>query len=165
MATLFFEPSLLKSREPDAEPDTEIDARRTVIAQWLYWSRQIRPGEELQSLYGEPVWDLLLDLYINEKSGKTISVSSLCFGTGVPNTTGLRYLAALEKSGWISRTPDPADRRRVWINLLPGALAEMDGYVDRLATMWNVGPDRPGLPDLKRIEDIANANNDQATAA
>jgi hypothetical protein len=53
----------------------------------------------------------------------------------------------------------------VWINLKPGALAKMDGYVDRLAAMLSVETDLPGFPDLKRIEDIANASNDQATAA
>lgn len=119
------------------------------MARWLCWSRQIRPGEELKPLYGEPVWDMLLDLYIHEKSAKTISVSSLCFGTNVPNTTGLRYLAALERSGWIRRTPDPTDRRRVWINLLPSALEKMDKYLDRLAAMWSGVPDLPGLPDLQ----------------
>lgn len=159
MATLFFEPSMRRQRDADDEADKGIDARRTVIAQWLYWSRQIRPGEELQSLYGEPVWDMLLDLYINEKSEKSISVSSLCFGTNVPNTTGLRYLAALERSGWIRRTPDPTDRRRVWINLMPRALQKMDGYVDKLAAMWNVGSEAPGLPDLNEAGNITDINS------
>jgi DNA-binding MarR family transcriptional regulator len=153
MASLFFEPPAPEPGEPDDLADEAIDARRTVIARWLYWSRQVRPDEELKPLYGEPVWDMLLDLYIHEKSAKAICVSSLCFGTKVPNTTGLRYLAALEKSRWIRRSPDKTDRRRVWINLTADALRKMDSYVDRLAAMWSGGSDGAALsdPDIPRI--------------
>lgn len=156
MSSLFFDRSRQPSNDSQGADDQDRDLRRMVIAQWLSWSRQIRPGEEIQSLYGEPVWDMLLDLYINEKMSKAISVSSLCHGANVPNTTGLRYIAALEKLGWIRRTPDEADRRRVWINLLPEALEKMDNYVDRLAGIGNAAPTLFDQVNLKRLSEPAS---------
>ena len=41
-------------------------------------------------LFGEPAWDILLDLYIAAGEGKPVSVSSACIGSAAPATTGLR---------------------------------------------------------------------------
>lgn len=159
MASIFFnEPP---KRGPEASQDSgepSADAPRLHVAQWLYWSRQTRPGDGLDDMYGEPVWDILLDLYISHHSSTPVYVSSLCIGAKVPITTGLRYVSALEKSGWLKRTPDRADHRRVLVTLSASAIERMNSYFDRVAEMWRVS--------ISRGDDVgqgqpASAGNDR----
>lgn len=84
-------------------------------------------------MFGEPTWDLLLDLYIREKAGSRSSVTSACIGSRVPHTTALRHIAALSKAGWVVRIPDETDKRRFWLALSPIALKKLDAHFDRLA--------------------------------
>lgn len=129
-------------RIPVVEPEwreSQGDARLT-IAKWLYWSRGIRPGTLSPDLFGEPAWDLLLDLYIREKSGSRSSVTSACIGSRAPHTTALRHIDALRRSGWIKRIPDEGDKRRFWLALTPGAIQKLDRHFDQLASAAQVMP-------------------------
>ena len=121
---------------PDDAPDLpegHLDTRAT-IAKWLYWSRGLRPKTLSCNLFGEPAWDLLLDLYIREKSGSRSSVTSACIGSRAPHTTALRHIEALRRSGWIKRIADEGDKRRFWLALTPMAVAKLDHHFDQLAT-------------------------------
>lgn len=79
-------------------------------------------------LFGEPGWDILLDLYIAEADGKPVSVSSACIGSAAPPTTGLRWLGVLAEQGLVDRQHDPQDQRRVLVHLTDKAMAAMDEY-------------------------------------
>ena len=81
-------------------------------------------------LFGEPAWDILLDLFIAHGEGKPVSVSSACIGSAAPATTGLRWLGVLADEGLILREPDPEDHRRVMVRLTSGGLAAMERYFD-----------------------------------
>lgn len=116
---------------------------RLTIAQWLYWSRGVRPETLSSSLFGEPAWDLLLDLYIREKSGSRSSVTSACIGSRAPHTTALRHIEALRRSGWIKRIPDEADKRRFWLALTPTAIVKLDHHFDQLAAAASSMPFNP----------------------
>lgn len=72
-------------------------------------------------LFGEASWDMLLELYDAEFTGRKVSVSSLCFASGVPQTTALRWIKVLEREGQIKRTPDPRDGRRYFMELTDDA--------------------------------------------
>ncbi|MFT4027674.1 MAG: MarR family winged helix-turn-helix transcriptional regulator [Novosphingobium sp.] len=104
------------------------------MAKWLYWSRGVRAHTLAGGLFGEPAWDLLLDLYIREKSGSRSSVTSACIGSRSPHTTALRHISALCRAKWIDRIPDDADKRRFWLALTPGAMAKLDRHFDKLVT-------------------------------
>lgn len=67
--------------------------------------------------FGEPAWDMLLDLYIARCQGRKIQVSSLCIASMAPPTTALRYISVLTDKGIIIRQPDPTDGRRILIHL------------------------------------------------
>ena len=84
------------------------------------------------ALFGEPAWDIMLDLYIAAVDLKQISVSSACIASGTPPTTGLRWLGVLEKKGLIARTHDPMDQRRILVRLTSHGLAAMDRLLDRV---------------------------------
>ncbi len=81
-------------------------------------------------LFGEPAWDILLDLFIAHAEGKNVSVSSACIGSAAPATTGLRWLGVLADEGLIERQPDPEDNRRVMVHLTPTGRAAMERYFD-----------------------------------
>lgn len=93
-------------------------------------------------LFGEPAWDILLDLYIAHAEDKPVSVSSACIGSASPPTTGLRWLGILTEQGLVERRHDPRDQRRVLVQLTERALEAMNDYfasaanftVDRRAT-------------------------------
>jgi DNA-binding MarR family transcriptional regulator len=68
-------------------------------------------------LFGEPAWDILLELYLAERNGRRLSVSGACYVSGVPLTTALRWISRLEADGWIRRVDDPLDKRRSWVVL------------------------------------------------
>lgn len=80
------------------------------------------------TLFADPAWDILLELYAADLGQRRMSVSSLCIGAAVPSTTALRWITALEKKGMIRRTADPLDGRRVFVALTPDALSAMDGF-------------------------------------
>lgn len=79
-------------------------------------------------LFGDPAWDMLLDLTAAHVEGAQVSVTSLCIAAGVPATTALRWLTQMVESGIFERIPDPADRRRAFIALSDKAIAAMSGY-------------------------------------
>lgn len=100
----------------DAYTDAEQECLRLAVA--LYNLRRKRDeASEMKALFGEPGWDILLDLYIAQCRRMEIQVSSVCLDAGVPSTTILRWIARLEKEGLIYRIADNADARRRYVRL------------------------------------------------
>ncbi|MGB3470125.1 MAG: winged helix DNA-binding protein [Erythrobacter sp.] len=87
-------------------------------------------------LFGEPGWDILLDLYIAQAEEKPVSVSSACIGSASPPTTGLRWLGVLAEQGLIEREHDPEDQRRVLVHLTQKGLSAMDEYFSSSASTY-----------------------------
>lgn len=81
-------------------------------------------------LFGEPAWDILLDLYIAQGEGKQVSVSSACIGSAAPATTGLRWLSVLAEQGLVMRENDPEDHRRVLVRLTRAGVTAMDRFFE-----------------------------------
>lgn len=84
-------------------------------------------------LFGEPAWDMLLDAAIMEGKGKRVSVTSACLAAGVPGTTALRYLAALEERNLLAREADPLDSRRKHVRLTAKGKRLLRKYFGALA--------------------------------
>ncbi len=88
----------------------------------------------LGGLFGEPAWDILLDVYIAQKSRREIQVSSVCIEAGVPSTTILRWLTRLEQEGLIYRAADNVDGRRRYVRLTEAGEALMQRVLEALQT-------------------------------
>lgn len=84
-------------------------------------------------LFGEPAWDILLDLYIALTEKKPVSVSSACIGSASPPTTGLRWLGILADHGLVQREQDPEDQRRVLVRLTEKGAQAMEQYFASIA--------------------------------
>ena len=98
-------------------------------ARRVYASRRARAALfGSTELFGEPAWDILLDLYIANADNKPVSVSSACIGSAAPPTTGLRWLGVLADNGLVLREHDKDDQRRVLVRLTEQGVAAMDDY-------------------------------------
>lgn len=78
--------------------------------------------------FSDPAWDILLELYACSAVKRSVSVSKLMFAIEVPQTTGLRWIAILENDGLVVRSPDPTDRRRIWVRLSDLGRQKMEAY-------------------------------------
>ncbi len=86
-------------------------------------------------LFGEPVWDMLLDISAAETRGECLSVTSVCIGSCVAETTALRWLKIMEVRGLACREADPRDGRRSFIRLTDDGRQKLERYfaeVERL---------------------------------
>ncbi|MCB2079774.1 MAG: winged helix DNA-binding protein [Novosphingobium sp.] len=87
------------------------------------------------SLFGEPTWDILLDLMTSEMKGRKLSVTSACIGACVPSTTALRWLSVLENKGLVTRENDRKDGRRAFIRISPDGFRKMVNYFSTVRRM------------------------------
>lgn len=83
------------------------------------------PGE----IFGDPAWDMLLDLTAAHLEQRQVSVSSLCIAAAVPATTALRWIRNLCDAGLFVRHNDPDDARRAFIALPPPVAGAMFDYL------------------------------------
>jgi hypothetical protein len=97
-------------------------------------------------LFGEPAWDILLDLYIAHAEGKQVSVSSACIGSGSPPTTGLRWLTVLADKGLIAREADDRDHRRIMVRLTEAGIAAMERFLTLAAQRPSLGQPKQPRP-------------------
>lgn len=121
---------------PELRYSQEIDDREIAPAsraQRLYSGRRIRDKIFPPDLFGEPSWDILLDLYMATARGSKLPVSAVCIGSQVPSTTALRYITILEEHGLIQRSDDPVDHRRYLLRLSRAGMEAMDTFFELTA--------------------------------
>lgn len=94
-------------------------------------------------LFSTPAMDILLDLYM-QKDRKARSLTSLCVAAGGSERTALRIIQRLVQRGYLRRSPDPDDARRVNAELTEEAIALLDQYFDSLLAVI-------ASPDIQRI--------------
>ena len=85
------------------------------------------------NIFGEPAWDLLLDLFIQGERNKQVSISSACLAAAVPATTALRWIDHLVNEGHVVRVPDATDGRRIFVQLTPAARRDMYSFFESAA--------------------------------
>lgn len=79
-------------------------------------------------LFGEPAWDMLLDLFIHESKGQHLSMSSLCATAGIPNSSAMKLAQRLCEAGILERTPDIFDGRRTLMKIAPEVAHRLRAY-------------------------------------
>jgi DNA-binding MarR family transcriptional regulator len=99
-----------------------------LLAEEVYRERRRRAQHFSQRLFGEPGWDILLDLYAAAVRGETVSVSNACRAADAPPSTALRWLQHLEDDRLVERIADPTDARRHFVRLSKRGLERMRAY-------------------------------------
>lgn len=106
-------PASVRNALPPVEESTLLDMLRTFRElQRRLCDRQL----------DEIAWDLLLELARARHQGQTLSVSDLMLlQCSASPTTLLRRINKLEDLGYVSKLPDPADRRREFVSMTDSA--------------------------------------------
>ena len=95
-------------------------------------SRNARFGDDAD-IFGEPAWDMLLELYLSRSSEPPLSIGAASVSSAIPTTTALRYVALLEGRGLIVRQPHPYDRRSSVLRLTDKACEAIEAWYRQVA--------------------------------
>lgn len=87
------------------------------------------------SMLGEPAWDMMLALYAADKP---LITKALCIASSAPETTAFRWLLYLDQAGYIRRTSDARDGRRVMVSLSKKGEAVMCDVIRRMVGPLNM---------------------------
>ncbi len=104
---------------------------RLAFAKWVLGSRRRRSKAFKSIRFGEPTWDMILDLYIADREGRRVDVSSLCLVSGVAPTTANRYVDLLVDDELISKVGDADDGRRSFVNISETLRGAIDEWLDQ----------------------------------
>ena len=69
------------------------------------------------NLFGEPAWDILLDLFVQRIEGRKTSSTSASIASRAPTTTALRYIAILVNEGLVTKRVGERDLRVQYVEL------------------------------------------------
>lgn len=94
--------------------------------------RRIRRSHFGSAEMSGPTWDMMLDLMLAGTHGRMLSASDLATGAGVPLSSGLRMIAALERQGLVDRSIDERDRRRTIVRLTDSGIERMATYFEKV---------------------------------
>ena len=98
------------------------------MANSIYVNRAKRSNFFPSKLFGEPAWDIMLDLFTASKTNELRSVKAVCLASQVPEATALRHIALLRDAGLIEQKPDKTDRRRKYLSLTTSGVHRMEAY-------------------------------------
>lgn len=116
-------------RGQDYEETHKIEVKFIKWATTEYKNRKKRANFFPSDIFfGEPAWDILLDLAIQKCAGREISVTSACIASGAPMTTALRWVSVLEAEGLAMRQQDPMDKRRFFLAITDAGFEKIYEY-------------------------------------
>lgn len=95
-------------------------------------SRRLRDRFFQNARFGEPAWDILLDLALAWYENKSVSASSVCIASGVPMSTAMRWINEMVEANLIERWIDPTDGRRNLVQIAPATRNAMLRYIAAL---------------------------------
>jgi hypothetical protein len=98
----------------------------TAFARTLLQGRRKRERVMRDVDFGEPAWDMLLDLFASERERNPITISGLCLTAGVPTRTAMRRISAMIADAHLICERDQRDRRRVNVRLSAELSAKME---------------------------------------
>ena len=122
------------------------EQRRLALAKWLLTSRRRRAKAFQGVRFGEPNWDMILDLYIAEREGRRVDVSGMCLASGVAPTTALRYVDLLVADALIGKVADLEDGRRSFVTISNRLRSSIEDWLDQAEVAlgvagWNAPSD------------------------
>lgn len=96
----------------------------STLARALYEQRRARDRLFEAGPFGEPAWDILLDLFISGEEGRKASLEAVSAAASVPIGTAHRFIQALVAKGLVSRIPG-REKVRAWLQLTDEGRARM----------------------------------------
>jgi DNA-binding MarR family transcriptional regulator len=116
--------------DPVLDQEPSLDVANTIAAlRRIIRERRVRERFFKEVRFGEPAWDIILDLTLAWFEGKSVAVSSLCIASGVPMSTAMRWINDMIEAGLINRWIDPVDGRRNLMQISPATRDAMLRYL------------------------------------
>lgn len=114
-----------------------VSARRETAASQVspHRIRAMIKARSMRSAYitdvplGDPAWEILLDLLAARLESKQVSASSLCIAAGIPLSSAMRLIDTLATRGVVTRTRDPQDGRRTFVELSNASEMQLRNYL------------------------------------
>ncbi|MDB5724240.1 MAG: hypothetical protein JWQ16_994 [Novosphingobium sp.] len=119
--------SMMALPDRRAEICRSLMLERRLVAEWL--------GARLDAT---PVWDMLLDLYLAQREGRSHFQKTLALATNVSQSTAYDWIVRLAGEGYVTRAVSNDDKRRIEVTLTPTATARLDIIIDALASRCEV---------------------------
>lgn len=120
---------------PTVDRETSLAAeRRARVCRLLIAEREIA-GRLIDKIFvSNPLWDILLDIYLAEFEGRL--VYQTCLAPGAPPANPHRQSRRLARLGVVERMLDPMDNRRINVRLTPEMRSSFDELMDSLGSLW-----------------------------
>ena len=125
----------LGTAAPEGMPDGLLrpSAELLALARRLGSIRQTRDSVFGRELCPNPLWNILLDLFIAGEEGRNVTIKSACVAAGVPQSTALRHIAHLIEVRLAARNQHPSDARSAYLKLTDRGRARMAEFLSRSA--------------------------------
>lgn len=91
--------------------------------------RRLRQREFGSALFGEPAWEMLLELYVRESSGASTTTTQLQAASASPPSTSVRWLQKLQQEGLVNRRSHPVDHGTEFLELTNAARGTLERYL------------------------------------
>jgi len=117
--------------EPIKVANNNFVSRQAVLKK-MQDARALRYQFFPEDLFADPAWDILLELKYAEYKQIPVTVSNLRSASGVPATTGLRWISNMVDQGLLERTGDHLDGRKVFITLHSSTSLALEYYLELL---------------------------------
>ena len=123
--------SLVRDNGPKSEvirPAFEVPFVSVAAVRGVIESRRARSDFFNGSLFSDPAWDIILELYATGLEQRKHTIGSLSRNVAVPPTSVARWLKALESENLVIKWEDHLDARRVFVKLSDQGRASLDAY-------------------------------------
>lgn len=136
--------------DPDQEPRQKVsegkvthnpDITLAEVAAQLYEERRLRDVcfSEVD-IFGEPAWDILLDVAFAEAMGENLSVSKVCIGSCVPVSTAMRWINILQSRNLVYKVGDTGDPLETFVRLTEQGHENTKRYLASVRTLRHHRP-------------------------
>ena len=121
--------------EGDDAAERELSQEQLIArARVILHSRQARARHFSRVMFGEPAWDILLLLYVDDLSGQRFTLGKLAEQIDTPLSTVIRWVDYLELQKLAERQRHPTDKRIIFVRLLPKGRQKMDDYLREMCS-------------------------------
>lgn len=120
------------STRPEPGPEMTEEGRHDLVlglALGMREARRVRTATFSGVSLGNPCWEVLLDLFIQEMNGFRTSLDHMALTGDLPAATVYDSVQVLARHGLLERTPDRFDNRVMWLSL---TVAGRQGLFDLL---------------------------------
>lgn len=121
------------ARDPSPTEIAEVVGFMPLIAAFFARVRAEMPDAHSRSFSDHGLTNRHAAICVQLVGAEGLSVGELAARMGLALSTTSELVGELDRAGWVSRSPDPANRRRTLVSLLPDRRAHMEEFVARRA--------------------------------